>query len=68
MRLQTVGFCILKTMGSVKKAADEEFHDAYVSKDGKLVLDFLEAIHAAERRQAELDAHVFAEEKKKLKV
>jgi len=40
----------------------------YVSEDGKLVLDFLQAIHAAEKRQADLDAHVFNEEKKVLKV
>jgi mitofilin len=33
-----------------------------------LVLDFLQAIHAAEERQAELDARVFAEEKRLLKV
>lgn len=39
----------------------------YLSKDGKLVFDFLQAIHAAEKRQAELDAHAFAEEKKALK-
>ncbi|XP_021751911.1 MICOS complex subunit MIC60-like [Chenopodium quinoa] len=41
--------------------------DAYVSKDGKLILDFLQAIHAAEQRQAELDARVFAEEKRAMK-
>lgn len=41
--------------------------DAYVSKDGKLILDFLQAIHAAEQRQAELDARVFAEEKRVMK-
>lgn len=46
----------------------EELKDGYVSKDGKLVLDFLQAIHAAEKRQADLDAHVFNEEKKMLKV
>lgn len=32
------------------------------------MLDFLQAIHAAEERQAELDARVFAEEKRVLKV
>ncbi|KAF9611534.1 hypothetical protein IFM89_032934 [Coptis chinensis] len=47
--------------------ASEELKDAYISKDGNLVLDFLEAIHAAEERQAELDAHILAEEKRKLK-
>lgn len=31
-------------------------------------MSFLEAIHAAEKRQAEMDAHTFAEEKKALKV
>ncbi|KAF5188779.1 Micos complex subunit [Thalictrum thalictroides] len=46
----------------------EELKDGYVSKDGNLVLDFLEAIHAAEKRQAELDAHILAEEKRILKL
>ncbi|KAM4118411.1 hypothetical protein ACB094_02G200100 [Castanea mollissima] len=44
-----------------------ELNDGYITKDGKLVLDFLQAIHAAEKRQAELDARVFAEEKRALK-
>ncbi|TQD84990.1 hypothetical protein C1H46_029506 [Malus baccata] len=47
--------------------AIEGLNDAYISKDGKLVLDFLQTIHTAERRQAELDARVFAEEKRMLK-
>ncbi|KAK7247461.1 hypothetical protein RIF29_42344 [Crotalaria pallida] len=47
--------------------AMEELEDGYISKDGKLVLDFLQAIHAAEKRQADLDARVFNEEKKALK-
>ncbi|CAK9185768.1 unnamed protein product [Ilex paraguariensis] len=47
--------------------AVEDLNDAYISKDGKLVLDFLQAIHAAEKRQAELDAHIFAEEKRMIK-
>lgn len=46
----------------------EELKDGYVSEDGKLVLDFLQAIHAAEKRQADLDTRVFNEEKKALKV
>lgn len=46
----------------------EGLGDAYISKDGKLVLDFLQALHEAERRQAEIDAHLFAEEKKHMKV
>ncbi|OMO56544.1 hypothetical protein COLO4_35617 [Corchorus olitorius] len=48
--------------------AIEELNEVYLSKDGKLVLDFLQAIHAAEKRQAEPDAHAFAEEKRGLKV
>ena len=48
--------------------AIEELNEGYLSKDGKLVLDFLQAIHAAEKRQAELDAHAFTEEKRALKV
>ncbi|KAE8701120.1 RNase L inhibitor protein-related isoform 1 [Hibiscus syriacus] len=45
----------------------EELDDGYLSKDGKLVLNFLKAIHAAEKQQAELDANAFAEEKRALK-
>ncbi|XP_006829017.2 protein WEAK CHLOROPLAST MOVEMENT UNDER BLUE LIGHT 1 isoform X1 [Amborella trichopoda] len=37
------------------------------SEDGKLVLDFIEAIHAAERKQADLDARIYSEEKRWLK-
>ncbi|KAJ0097619.1 hypothetical protein Patl1_27346 [Pistacia atlantica] len=47
--------------------AIEELNNDYLSKDGKLVFDFLQAIHAAEQRQAELDALMFAEEKRVLK-
>jgi hypothetical protein len=45
-----------------------DVEDSYEIKDGKLILDFLQAIHAAEQRQAELDARVFAEEKRAMKV
>ncbi|KAI3909010.1 hypothetical protein MKW92_000084 [Papaver armeniacum] len=48
-------------------STSDELKDAYISKDGKLVLDFLDALHAAERKQFELDAHVFSEEKRILK-
>ncbi|CAO2830695.1 unnamed protein product [Amaranthus hypochondriacus] len=44
-----------------------DVEDSYEIKDGKLILDFLQAIHAAEQRQAELDARVFAEEKRAMK-
>jgi mitofilin len=49
-------------------SAIEELNEGYLTKDGKLVMDFLEAIHAAEKRQAELDALTFSEEKRVLKV
>ncbi|KAJ6353631.1 hypothetical protein OIU76_002620 [Salix suchowensis] len=49
-------------------SAIEDLNDGYITKDGKLVLDFLEAIHTAEKRQAELDALAFSEEKRALKV
>lgn len=48
-------------------STSEELNDSQLLKDGKLILDFLQAIHAAEQRQAELDAHVFSEEKRVLK-
>ncbi|XP_011005637.1 PREDICTED: MICOS complex subunit MIC60-like isoform X2 [Populus euphratica] len=48
-------------------SAIEELNEGYLTKDGKLVMDFLEAIHAAEKRQADLDALAFAEEKRALK-
>ncbi|KAF4400531.1 hypothetical protein G4B88_023324 [Cannabis sativa] len=48
-------------------SALEELDDGYITKDGKLVLDFLQAIHAAESRQAELDARLYMEEKRALK-
>lgn len=38
-----------------------------IPDDVKLVLDFIEAIHVAERKQAELDAYIFTEEKRKMK-
>ncbi|XP_022751050.1 uncharacterized protein LOC111299841 [Durio zibethinus] len=48
-------------------SAIDEPNVGYLLKDGKLVLDFLQTIHAAEKRQAELDAHAFIEEKRALK-
>ncbi|KAJ8557310.1 hypothetical protein K7X08_002935 [Anisodus acutangulus] len=55
------------TTSSDKHSVVEDLGDAYISKDGKLVLDFLQALHEAERRQAEIDARKFAEEKKYMK-
>lgn len=48
-------------------STSEELKGGKTSKDGILVVDFLEAIHAAEKRQAELDAQILAEEKRTLK-
>ncbi|KAL8229415.1 hypothetical protein R6Q57_014315 [Mikania cordata] len=48
-------------------ATVEGTDNVYVQKDVILVLDLLEAIHAAEKRQADLDAHIFSEEKKLMK-
>ncbi|XP_048128196.1 MICOS complex subunit MIC60 isoform X2 [Rhodamnia argentea] len=48
-------------------SAIEESNNGVATKDGKLILDFLQAIHVAEKRQAELDARHFTEEKRKMK-
>lgn len=42
-------------------------NDIYVTNDGRIVLDFLQAIHTAEKRQEELDARIFSEEKRLMK-
>uniref|UniRef100_A0A1D1ZJH3 Formation of crista junctions protein 1 n=2 Tax=Anthurium amnicola TaxID=1678845 RepID=A0A1D1ZJH3_9ARAE len=47
--------------------ATKDSEETNKSKDEKIVLDVIEAIHAAERRQAESDFRTFAEEKQKLK-
>lgn len=49
------------------KEGMENIKDKDISKDGSLVLNLIEAIHAAEQRQADLDAHIYSEYKKKLK-
>ncbi|XP_012093339.1 MICOS complex subunit MIC60 [Jatropha curcas] len=48
-------------------SAMEELNDSFITKDGKLIMSFLQAIHAAEKRQAEIDARAFAEEKRAMK-
>ncbi|KAK9075016.1 hypothetical protein SSX86_003335 [Deinandra increscens subsp. villosa] len=48
-------------------AAVERTDDVYASKNGQLVLDFLEAIHTAEKRQADIDSHIFSEEMRLMK-
>lgn len=69
-RASSISGHIIKNSSSVEETSPGalgDLGDAYVSKDGKLILDFLQAIHAAEQRQAELDARVFSEEKRSLK-
>lgn len=44
-----------------------KFTHSSLQEDGKLMVDFLQAIHVAEQRQAEFDSRIFAEEKRKLK-
>ncbi|KAL8476107.1 hypothetical protein ACS0TY_028684 [Phlomoides rotata] len=48
-------------------SSNEDIHDGYISRDGKLVVDFLQAIHAAEERQAELDARSYMTEIRAIK-
>ncbi|RAL46336.1 hypothetical protein DM860_015329 [Cuscuta australis] len=47
--------------------AFEDLNGAYISKDGKLVLDLIQAIHEAEKRQAEIDSRFFNEQKRIMK-
>ncbi|KAG1342414.1 protein WEAK CHLOROPLAST MOVEMENT UNDER BLUE LIGHT 1 [Cocos nucifera] len=48
-------------------ATSEKPEDKKTSEDGKIILDLIDAIHSAEKKQAESDAYIFAEEKRKLK-
>ncbi|CAN1224563.1 MICOS complex subunit mic60 [Linum grandiflorum] len=57
---------IPSTEGPGEEGSTEESAEGYLTKDGKLVMDFLQAIHAAEKRQHELDARVFTGEKRAL--
>ncbi|WOK92152.1 MICOS complex subunit MIC60 isoform X1 [Canna indica] len=41
--------------------------DKESSEAGKIILDLIEAIHVAEKKQVELDANIFAEERRMLK-
>ncbi|XP_057783753.1 MICOS complex subunit MIC60, mitochondrial-like isoform X1 [Salvia miltiorrhiza] len=47
--------------------AEDARGGGYITNDGKLIIDFLQAIHAAEERQAEMDARSFTEEKRAMK-
>ncbi|CAL9228529.1 unnamed protein product [Arabidopsis halleri] len=63
----SIGEQQLTKENEVRPNSTEGLKDGYMTEDGKLVLDFLAAIHAAEKQQAHLDAQVFAEELRALK-
>ncbi|KAG8043203.1 hypothetical protein GUJ93_ZPchr0119g33228 [Zizania palustris] len=52
---------------NAKESRHGEVISTDTSDDGKIVLDIIEAIHAAERKQADTDAYMYSEEKRKLK-
>ncbi|OEL13649.1 hypothetical protein BAE44_0025336, partial [Dichanthelium oligosanthes] len=52
---------------TAKETRRDEIVPEKTSDDGKVVLDIIEAIHAAERKQADADAYMYSEEKRKLK-
>nr|CAB3488404.1 unnamed protein product [Digitaria exilis] len=53
---------------TAKETRRDEVVSEKTSDDGKVVLDIIEAIHAAEKKQADADAYMYSEEKRKLKV
>lgn len=52
---------------TIKEKRSDEVVREKTSKDGKIVLDIIEAIHAAEKKQADVDAYMYSEERRKLK-
>ncbi|KAL6844506.1 hypothetical protein ACP4OV_026179 [Aristida adscensionis] len=52
---------------TAKEARSDEAVHEKPSGDGRFVLDIIEAIHAAEKKQADADAYMYSEEKRKLK-
>ncbi|EES12936.1 MICOS complex subunit MIC60 [Sorghum bicolor] len=52
---------------TVKEKRSDEVIREKTSEDGKIVLDIIEAIHAAEKKQADVDAYMYSEERRKLK-
>lgn len=63
----------LQEEDNLEHTAKEKVESANVTSSGnsdeqKVVVDLIEAIRAAERQQAESDAYIFAEEKRRLKV
>lgn len=63
----------LQEEDNTENTAKENFRSANATSSGnsdqqKVVVDLIEAIRAAERQQADSDAYIFAEEKRRLKV
>ncbi|PWZ39579.1 hypothetical protein Zm00014a_015011 [Zea mays] len=52
---------------TIKEKRSDEVVREKNSEDGKIVLDIIEAIHAAEKKQADVDAYMYSEERRKLK-
>ncbi|KAM7513659.1 hypothetical protein LguiA_003242 [Lonicera macranthoides] len=67
LRDRTEDSTAASSYGHKDLVGEVESEGAYIAKDGSLVLDFIQAIHAAEKRQAELDARIHSEEKRMLK-
>lgn len=64
MNISKMFLSVMKvSVAGIGKAKDEN-----KPADEKVILDLIEAIHAAEKRQFEKDTYVFSEEKRKLKV
>lgn len=58
---------ITKDVSAKETRSDGVVDGVKASDDGKIMLDIIEAIHAAEKKQADADAYKYSEEKRKLK-
>ncbi|KAM0836093.1 hypothetical protein ACQ4PT_062550 [Festuca glaucescens] len=58
---------ITKDVSAKETRSDGVVDGVKASDDGKIMLDIIEAIHAAEKKQADADSYKYSEEKRKLK-
>lgn len=58
---------ITKDVSAKETRTDGIVGGGKATDDGKIMLDIIDAIHAAEKKQADTDAYMFSEEKRKLK-
>lgn len=58
---------IPKDVSAKETKSDGVVGGVKASDDGKIMLDIIDAIHAAEKKQADTDAYMYSEEKRKLK-